>query len=154
MFMSTQRREKYIRWTIRFIAIELWIFTAKATVGVIVLLSQSALTNDLLFFGVPLMRPYAWEYETMIASIYIVWATYLWRASKNPERQTALINFTIWANLLHGSVMIIQAIIHDHEVYRLLFDSATLLIPPIILLSLRFHDFTASKKNDGSMANF
>lgn len=57
----------------------------------------------------PLLRfqPYNSNYELMMSSIYIVWAVMLWRASDNPANHFLFIEFTIWANVAHGLVMLI-----------------------------------------------
>lgn len=57
----------------------------------------------------PLLRfqPYNVYYETMLTAIHLVWAVMLWRASANPAKHLLFIDFTIWANLAHGMVMLI-----------------------------------------------
>lgn len=57
----------------------------------------------------PLLRfqPYNPYYESMLAAIYIVWAVMLWRTSNDPVRHLIFIDFTIWASVAHGLVMII-----------------------------------------------
>ena len=57
----------------------------------------------------PLLRfqPYNAHYESMMAAIHIVWAVMLWRASDDPAQHTLFIDFTIWANVAHGVVMLI-----------------------------------------------
>lgn len=46
----------------------------------------------------------------MIVSIYLVWAVYMLRASAKPEAYGSFLNFTMWANLVHGIVMIPMAL--------------------------------------------
>ena len=57
----------------------------------------------------PLLRfqPYNAHYESMLAAIHIVWAVMLWRASDDPAQHALFIDFTIWANVAHGVVMLI-----------------------------------------------
>ena len=57
----------------------------------------------------PLLRfqPYNASYESMMAAIYIVWAVMLWRASDEPANHRLFIDFTIWATVAHGLVMIV-----------------------------------------------
>lgn len=57
----------------------------------------------------PLLRfqPYNAHYESMMTAIHIAWAAMLWRASNNPARHALFIDFTIWANVAHGVVMLI-----------------------------------------------
>lgn len=57
----------------------------------------------------PLLRfqPYNAAYESMMASIHIVWAVMLWRAAADPARHLLFVDFTIWANAAHGLVMVV-----------------------------------------------
>jgi hypothetical protein len=57
----------------------------------------------------PLLRfqPYNAHYESMMAAIHIVWAVMLWRASDDPAKHPLFIDFTIWANVAHGLVMLV-----------------------------------------------
>ena len=57
----------------------------------------------------PLLRfqPYNAFYESMMASVYIVLAVMLWRASDDPAKHRLFIDFAIWANAAHGLVMVI-----------------------------------------------
>jgi hypothetical protein len=57
----------------------------------------------------PLLRfqPYNLYYETMLTAIHLVWAVMLWRASDNPARHLLFLDFTIWANIAHGVVMLV-----------------------------------------------
>ena len=57
----------------------------------------------------PLLRfqPYNVYYESMMTAIHVVWAVMLWRASNNPSQHSLFLDFTIWANVAHGLVMLI-----------------------------------------------
>ena len=57
----------------------------------------------------PLLRfqPYNVYYESMMTAIHIVWAVMLWRASNDPARHSLFLDFTIWANVAHGLVMLV-----------------------------------------------
>jgi hypothetical protein len=57
----------------------------------------------------PLLRfqPYNAHYESMLTAIYLAWAVMLWRASGDPARHSLFIDFTIWASVAHGLVMLI-----------------------------------------------
>jgi hypothetical protein len=46
-------------------------------------------------------------YESMMAAIYIVWAVFLWRASREPAQHLLFVDFTIWATAAHALVMLI-----------------------------------------------
>jgi hypothetical protein len=43
----------------------------------------------------------------MMSAIYIVWAVMLWRASDDPASHRLFIDFTIWATVAHGLVMMV-----------------------------------------------
>ena len=57
----------------------------------------------------PVLRfqPYNAYYEGMMAAIHIVWAVMLWRASDDPAKHPLFIDFTFWASVAHGVVMLI-----------------------------------------------
>jgi hypothetical protein len=57
----------------------------------------------------PLLRfqPYNASYESMMTAIHVVWAAMLWRASDDPANHRLFIDFTIWATVAHGLVMIV-----------------------------------------------
>ena len=42
-----------------------------------------------------------------MAAIYIVWAVFLWRASREPAQHLLFVDFTIWATAAHALVMLI-----------------------------------------------
>lgn len=44
----------------------------------------------------------------MLLLIYVVWGVFLLRAANNPAAHTSFLNFTAWANLAHGLLMIGQ----------------------------------------------
>lgn len=41
----------------------------------------------------------------MIFALYLVWGVYFFRAARNPRAYASFLDFTMWANLLHGVVM-------------------------------------------------
>jgi hypothetical protein len=65
----------------------------------------------------------------MLSLIYLVWAVYLWAAAAHPVAYRSFLDFTMWANLAHGLVMIPGALEHDYH-SKLLTD-----IPWVLLLS-------------------
>ena len=52
-------------------------------------------------------QPYNPYYESMLTVIHLVWAVMLWRASGAPAQHRLFLDFTIWANVAHGVVMLI-----------------------------------------------
>src|SRR6185295_12215158 len=47
--------------------------------------------------------------ELMIEAIYLVWGIYMLKAARNPLAYISFLNFTMWANLVHGLLMVPQA---------------------------------------------
>src|SRR5215472_13093794 len=45
----------------------------------------------------------------MLMVIYIVWGIFLLCAAGDPHGYTSFLNFTMWANLAHGALMVVQA---------------------------------------------
>lgn len=82
----------------------------------------------------PLLRfqPYNVYYESMLAAIHIVWAIMLWRASYDPGRHTLFIDFTIWANGVHGIVMIIATPIQKGPVVMVIESVPLLMIGAVL----------------------
>lgn len=52
-------------------------------------------------------QPYNPHYESMLTVIHLTWAVMLWRASSNPAKHALFVDFTMWANGAHGTVMLI-----------------------------------------------
>lgn len=86
---------------------------------------------------------FRWDFEAMIASIYLIWGIYLWKASQEPKKHLLFINFTIWANILHGATMIILGYLREGEFYHLLIDGLVLLVPSAILYYIRLKETNA-----------
>jgi hypothetical protein len=47
--------------------------------------------------------------ELMIEAVYLVWGIYMLKAARNPLAYISFLNFTLWANLVHGLLMVPQA---------------------------------------------
>jgi hypothetical protein len=47
--------------------------------------------------------------ELMIEAVYLVWGIYMLKAARNPLANISFLDFTLWANLAHGLLMIPQA---------------------------------------------
>jgi hypothetical protein len=69
-------------------------------------------------------------YVFMIAALYIAWAILMIRGAKNPRANAALFDYGILANLLHGGLMIPQALFYPGEHAHLWAD-----IPGLFALS-------------------
>jgi hypothetical protein len=48
--------------------------------------------------------------ELMIEIVYLVWGIFMLLAARKPMSNLSFINFTLWANLAHGILMIPQAL--------------------------------------------
>lgn len=50
------------------------------------------------------------EYEQMIMGVYATLGVFLIRAAKDPMANASLIWFTVWSSLVHGGIMLVQAL--------------------------------------------
>ena len=73
------------------------------------------------------------EYEQMIMGIYATLGVFLVRAAKDPEANASLIWFTIWSSIVHGGIMMVQAIVDKTERANLLGDVPALFVVAIVL---------------------
>jgi len=67
----------------------------------------------------------------MLILIYLVWGIYFFVAAKDPLRYQSFLDFTMWANLAHGLLMIPMALFGSMYHSKFLTD-----IPFILILSL------------------
>lgn len=96
--------------------------------------------------GVPAMMTlwpagWAWEprqpeYEQMIMGVYATLGVFLILAAKDPMAHRSLIWFTIWSSIVHGAIMLVQAIVDETERTNLLGDVPALFLVAIILWAL------------------
>jgi hypothetical protein len=98
----------------------------------------------IFIFGVyPLMMwiwPSGWgwtprqaEYELMIIGIYATLGVFLIRASKDPLSHLSLIWFTVWSSLVHGGIMLVQAMVDSTERMNMLGDIPALFLAAFVL---------------------
>lgn len=80
--------------------------------------------------------PYQSNYEQMIVGIYVTLGVFLLLAAKDPLKNLSLIWFTVWSSFVHGGIMLIQAIVYEHELGHLLGDVPALLLIGIVLAIL------------------
>ena len=75
------------------------------------------------------------EYEQMIIGIYATLGVFLLIASKNPIEHRSLLWFTVWSSIIHGGIMLIQALVDKtgHEHHNLFGDVPALFAVAIIL---------------------
>ncbi|RJQ66971.1 hypothetical protein D5S17_34895 [Pseudonocardiaceae bacterium YIM PH 21723] len=84
---------------------------------------------DYAYTGHPIGQLFAWGphdggrlYAQMITAIYIVWGIFIWLAAKDPVRNRLFVDFTIFGNLIHGLVMLIQGVLVHSEHVHLMGD--------------------------------
>jgi len=73
------------------------------------------------------------EYELMIIGVYATLGVFLILAAKDPLANASLIWFTIWSSIVHGGIMLIQAIIDETERANMLGDIAALFLVAFVL---------------------
>ncbi len=94
--------------------------------------------------GVPAMMMWIWpagwgwtphqhEYEQMIMGIYATLGVFLILAAKDPLANTSLIWFTIWSSIVHGGIMLVQAVVDETERANLVGDVPALFFVAIVL---------------------
>ena len=94
--------------------------------------------------GVPAMMMWIWpsgwswspsqpEYEQMIIGMYATLGVFLILAAKDPLAHRSLIWFTIWSSIVHGGIMLIQAVVDETERANLLGDIPALFLVAIVL---------------------
>lgn len=97
--------------------------------------------------GVPVMMMWVWpdgwswtpsqpEYEQMIMGVYATLGVFLILAAKDPAKHLSLIWFTIWSSLVHGGIMLVQALRDPSDRANLLGDVPALFLVAIVLWAL------------------
>ena len=73
------------------------------------------------------------EYEQMIIGFYATLGVFLIRAAKAPLANASLIWFTVWSSIVHGGIMLTQAIADETERDNLMGDIPALFLVAIVL---------------------
>ena len=76
------------------------------------------------------------EYEQMMVGIYATLGVFLIRASRQPREHLSLIWFTVWSSIVHGLIMLVQALRDPIERPNLWGDVPTLILVGIALIWL------------------
>ncbi|MEE8594761.1 MAG: DUF6632 domain-containing protein [Gemmatimonadota bacterium] len=76
------------------------------------------------------------EYEQMIIGVYAVLGIFLIIASRDPAANRSLIWFTVWSSLIHGLIMLAQALRDPVERPNLLGDVPALILIAVVLAVL------------------
>jgi hypothetical protein len=101
----------------------------------------------LFIVGLPAMMMWIWpagwgwtppqpEYEHMILGVYATLGVFLIIAARDPLANVSLIWFTIWSSIVHGSVMLIHAIIDETDRVNLAGDVPALFVFAFVLWKL------------------
>ena len=69
----------------------------------------------------------------MIMGVYMTLGVFLILAAKDPLANRSLIGFTVWSSIVHGGIMLVQAIADETERANLLGD-----IPALFLVAFVF----------------
>jgi hypothetical protein len=94
--------------------------------------------------GVPALMIWLWpagwgwtppqhEYEHMIMGVYATLGVFLIRAAKDPLTNASLIWFTVCSSIVHGGIMLVQAIIDETDRDNLIGDVPALFFVAFIL---------------------
>lgn len=94
--------------------------------------------------GVPAMMMFIWpsgwgwtpsqpEYEQMIMGIYATLGVFLILAAKDPLANKSLIWFTVWSSIVHGGIMLVQALADKTDHANLLGDVPALFLVAAVL---------------------
>ena len=126
--MTIQTRTKFLK-------IALTVFGIVFTFGL--------LPMTLLFPGGGMWEPRQPEYEQMILAVYAVLGIFMLRATKNPIEHKSLISFVAWSSLVHGLVMLVQALRDSTEHANLCGDVPALVAVGVLFISL------APREEDG-----
>jgi hypothetical protein len=88
-----------------------------------------------LIYPLVVYWPSAWawhtgrsEYAEMILAIYATLGVFLFVAASNPSKFRSLISFTIWSSIVHGILMVIQALINPKYIHHIYGDALGLLL--------------------------
>lgn len=107
---------------------------ALVVVGLIYLLGLYPLT--LLWPDGFMWEPRQSEYEQMIVATFAVLGVFLLMASRAPSDHRSLIGFAAWSSLVHGLVMLVQALRDPVERANLYGDIPALILIAVVLLVL------------------
>ena len=117
--MDELARLKYLSWVLR-------VFGVISIAGVFLMMNVLDVESWT-------WEPRQSEYEQMIMGIYAVLGVFLLMAARDPMRHRSLIQFTAWSSLVHGGIMLVQALVDDGERANLVGDVPALILIGIVL---------------------
>ena len=107
---------------------------ALLVVGLIFLVGLFPLT--ILWPSGFMWEPRQSDYEQMIVGVYAVLGIFLILASRDPAKHGSLIWFTVWSSLVHGLIMLAQALRDPVERPNLMGDVPALILIAVVLAAL------------------
>ncbi len=123
-----------LKLALRILAVFFWWY------GVVFVLSVAQL-GGLSLPALPFLEyrgsAYAWDFELMFTAILIVWGSYLWIASKEPQQHRLFVDFTIVATIAHIAAMLVIGFIRTADLTHLLMDAVALSMPTTLVLIYR-----------------
>lgn len=75
-------------------------------------------------------------YLQMIIGVYATLGIFLILAARNPMQNLSLIWFTVWSSVVHGGIMLIQALVYPMHMGHVYGDVPALFIVAIVLAVL------------------
>jgi hypothetical protein len=75
-------------------------------------------------------------YLQMIMGIYATLGVFLLLAARSPLKHLSLIWFTVWSSIVHGGIMLAQALVYPEHRGHLLGDVPALLLIALVLAVL------------------
>mgnify|MGYP006279940135 CR=1 FL=1 len=110
--------------------------------------------------GIPAMMLWIWpagwswtprqyEYEQMLMGIYATLGVFLIRAARDPLAHASLVWFTVWSSIVHGAIMLVQAIVDPTERANLLGDVPALFLVAAVLWYLMPTGQTRERSDPG-----
>jgi hypothetical protein len=88
----------------------------------------------------------------MLFVIYMTWAVFLIRASRDPWQHSLFFDFTVWANVAHGVLMIVQMAFSHHDAWKIFTDVPWILGLSAGIALLRPDRKQAAPVSGGTMA--
>jgi hypothetical protein len=73
----------------------------------------------------------------MLLAVYVVWSVYIIKAARDPVAQRLFLEFTVWANVAHGVVMIPHALMAPEFMVKFATDIPMVFLPAIAWITLR-----------------
>jgi hypothetical protein len=95
-------------------------------------------------YPLTIVWPSGWAWHTggpsmylqMILGIYATLGVFLLLAARNPLKNLSLIWFTVWSSVVHGGIMLEQALVYPEHHGHLVGDVPALLLIAIVLAIL------------------